>query len=335
MLARVVLGIAVIALLGLLFAAIKFTISRSEIIKMAGSFLFLPEGAVESTNSRTNILLLGKAGKEPTLTDTIMLISISRKEKDVTVISIPRDIWIPEFTDKINSAYWRGQEKESGGGLVLSKSVAEDVLGVTIHYAAAFDFEGFAQVIDILGGVEVQVERSFTDEKFPIPGRENDECGGLPRDEVLRGDPEFSCRYETIHFEKGRQLMDGETALKFARSRQSEDPDEGNDLARAARQQKVLLAIKDKLASRDILFSPKTLSSLWFVFWKVTETDMTKPQLAYIGRLVANSGKVSSHTIPLELLENPPYSDEYNNLYVFIPKAGEWSEVHRWLEDIF
>ena len=62
---------------------------------------------------------------------------------------------------------------------------------------------------------------------------------------------------------------------------------------------------------------------------------MTKPQLAYIGRLVANSGKVSSHTIPLELLENPPYSDEYNNLYVFIPKAGEWSEVHRWLEDIF
>src|SRR5690606_21863522 len=140
------------------------------------------------------------------------------------------------------------------------------------------DFDGFTEVIDILGGVEVEVEKTFTDKKFPIPGREEDTCGltaGPGQEE-----PEYLCRYETITFEKGVQMMDGKTALKFARSRHSEDPEEGNDLARGRRQQKVILAIKNKMLSGEIISSPSKLSQLWNKFWEITETGLSKEQLA-------------------------------------------------------
>lgn len=316
--ARVVLICFVIGFLLILFIGVRFIAGKSEFIKMAGNFLFLPSNTVEVTEERINILLLGKAGKDPVLTDTMIVVSVGRDR--IAMVSIPRDIWVPEFKDKINSAYSRG-------GLVLAKSVSEDVVGKTIHYAVAFDFEGFAKLIDILGGVEIEVERSFTDTKYPIPGKESDECGG---------DPEFGCRYETVHFEKGKELMNGAKALKFARSRQSTDPAEGTDLARAARQQKVLIAIKDKMALPEIFLSVTKMSALWSTFMANTETDLTSEQMAYLGRLVYDSrNSVASHTIPEELLFNPPYSEEYNNLYVFTPKAGDWREVQSWVAGIF
>jgi anionic cell wall polymer biosynthesis LytR-Cps2A-Psr (LCP) family protein len=315
----------VVFVLLVVFAGVRIFLTGSNIgeyTKMAGNFLFLPDGVVKKQAGRTNILLLGKAGRDPELTDTMMLVSVGRGE-DTVLLSIPRDIWVAELSDKINSAYWQGNKKDPDGGLVLAKSVVEEIVGVPIHYAVAFDFEVFLEVIDTIGGVEVEVERSFTDRMFPIPGRENDEC---------EGDPEYSCRYETISFEKGLQLMDGGTALKFARSRHSEDPEEGNDLARAARQQKVIIAIKDRLVSSGVLFSPTNLSRLWSAVWVSLETNLTGEQLAYIARLAFDArDKVASYTIPKEFLFNPPYSEEYDNLYVFISASGDWSRVHSWV----
>src|SRR5690606_11303223 len=121
----------------------------------------------------------------------------------------------------------------------------EFVTGEPVHYAMVMDFSGFKEVIDTLGGVEVDVEHSFTDTEYPIAGRENDLCDG---------DPEYRCRYETIEFKQGRQYMDGETALKFVRSRHAEG-DEGNDFARSACQQRVISAIREKVLTTGILFN--------------------------------------------------------------------------------
>lgn len=329
MMARAGFFALLVAILLLAFLSVRWvarTVGIGDSLSVAGAFLFLPRDSVDEYEDRTNILLLGKAGTEPELTDTLIVVSVGRG-KETIMISVPRDIWVPGFGDKINSGYWRGNAE--GNGLVLARSAVEEVIGKPIAYTVTFSFEGFIQMIDILGGVEVEVERAFVDTRFPIPGRENDECGG---------DPEFACRYETISFEKGKQVMDGETALKFVRSRHSEDPTEGTDLARAARQQKVVLAIKEKVLSAETLFSPSKIFRLWRVFWRNVETDLTPFQMAYIARLVYDSrDAVSSYTIPGELLYNPPYTSEYNFLYVFIPAAGEgnWRQVHEWVSSIF
>jgi polyisoprenyl-teichoic acid--peptidoglycan teichoic acid transferase len=196
------------------------------------SFLFSRDSAIKSENGRVNILILGKGGKGHAgadLTDTMIFASLSLTNHSITLVSIPRDIWIPEIRAKINSVYHYGNvQLERGGGLNFAKQVASKVTGQPVDYALAIDFSGFQDIIDTIGGVDVSVDRSFTDTKYPIAGKENDMCGG---------DITFACRYKTIHFDKGIIHMDGATALEFARSREG-DNGENTDFARSVRQQK-------------------------------------------------------------------------------------------------
>ena len=109
-----------------------------------------------------------------------------------------------------------------------------DVLGIPIHYNVTINFEVFKQIVDTLGGIDVEIENTFTDSEYPIEGKEDD--------------PVIANRYETVTFTKGLEKMNGERALKYVRSRHG-DGAEGTDFARSKRQQKVILAIKDKLMS--------------------------------------------------------------------------------------
>ena len=207
---------------------------------------------------------------------------------------------------------------------MLAKATVEEIVGQPIQYAAVVDFSGLTKVVDALGGVEVEVENSFVDEKYPVTGHENDLCGG---------DKTLSCRYETVSFEKGTQLMDGDTALKFVRSRNAEG-DEGTDFARAARQQKVIEAIEKKIMSKETLLSFKKIKELLGLFDEVVETDMLENARVILARkLLDNRGNRHSYVLE-DLLENPPVSSIYDNLYVFIPKGGNWDIVHAWIESL-
>ena len=183
-----------------------------------------------STDGRTNILLLGAGGaghEGVDLTDTIIFISTELGSSDTLMLSLPRDIWIPSMRAKINTAYHYGNERRSGGGLVLAKAAVSEILDQPIHYVLLIDFEGFKKAIDLLGGVEIEVDRAFDDYQYPIPGMEEAESE--------------EARYEHLHFEAGKQLMNGERALKYVRSRYAEG-EEGTDFARSRRQQRLLLA---------------------------------------------------------------------------------------------
>ncbi len=291
---------------------------------LASNFIFTPKGIVDEINGRTNILILGKGGEghdAPDLTDTILFLSLNNTKKNITMISLPRDIWLPELRTKLNSVYYWGNKREEGGGLILAKSSVEEILGQQVHYAAVLDFSGFKTIIDVLGGVEVDVETPFTDEKYPIPGLEDDLCDG---------DTEYKCRYETLHFVQGKQVMDGETALKFARSRNAEG-DEGTDFARQKRQQKIIKAIEEKILDKETFLSPKTLSRLMDTFLSNLETDILEEEGAVLVRNFLDSkDDVNSFILPEEMLVNPPKSVKYDNLYVFIPRGDDWSEVHAW-----
>ncbi len=326
----VALSLGIFVLIGILGLKLLDRTGVKRYFTLAYIFAFTPKEKVASIDGRTNILLLGKGGEgadAPELTDTMILVSVSEGDASkISLISIPRDIWIANLRAKINSAYYWGNKKQEKGGLILTKSAVEEVLGVPVQYGVVVDFSGFVGVIDEIGGIEVDVERTFEDKQFPIPGRENDLCDG---------DPEYNCRYETIRFEKGPQIMDGETALKFVRSRHSEDLTEGTDFARAQRQQKVIAAIENKIMTKEIFLSPRKLGRLWEVGSKAVETDIPDEAMAILARQAFDSREnTASYVIPEELLLNPPISPKYDNLYVFVPRKDDWSEVHDWIKSV-
>lgn len=326
------MGIVATVALGiyLVFFLVGFFFQRVGVTNypaLISDFLFTPQTKIKSQEGRVNIIVLGKAGygyDSPDLTDSMVFVSVSLNKPSISLISIPRDIWIPEIRAKINSAYYWGNQKQSGGGLILAKSLVEEVLGQPVAYGVVIDFNGFQKIIDTLGGIDVYVERTFTDEEYPIAGRENDTCNN---------DPLLKCRYETIHFEKGWEHMDGERALKFVRSRKAKG-DEGTDIAREARQEKVIAAIKSKTLSPLVLLNLKKMLAIWNIVRASVETDVNEEAGAILARKVVSGGKFDSNVIPEEFLENPPVSARYDNQYVFIPKGGGWNLLHEWVKKL-
>lgn len=310
----------------LLIRNLLITSGFSYYLNLFSDFVFAPESKIEAIDGVTNILVLGKGGyghDAPDLTDTIIFASVSHKSGKVVLISLPRDIWIPELRAKLNSTYYWGNQKKFGGGLILAKSQVEEILGKPIQYAVVLDFSGFKKIIDVIGGVDVEVENLFVDNKYPIAGKEDDLCNG---------DKEFKCRYETVSFQKGKQHMGGELALKFVRSRNAQG-DEGTDLAREARQQKVINALKDKILSKEILLSPQTLFILKDAIASSAETDMSASNVAILARRLYDSRQeIQSYVLPEDFLVNPPTSTTYDNLYVFIPKDKNWDKVKNWVK---
>jgi len=300
---------------------------------IAYNFVTAPVGQLASYGGRTNILVMGKAGgsrdyDSPDLTDTMMLVSVSLTDHNVKIISIPRDTWIPEIRAKINSAYYWGNQKTPGGGITFAKAITEEVVGVPIQYGVVIDFSGFKDIIDELGGIQVNVVNSFTDYYYPIEGKENDTCGG--------NDPQFMCRYQTISFKAGPQTMDGDTALEFVRSRHAEGI-EGTDIAREARQELVIDAIKNKLINKKTYTDPRKDMAILKVILSSTQTDIDYPTAAILARRVYDSkNSIGNYIIPQELIVYPPVSKIYDMQAVIIPAlgSGKWSDINKWVASV-
>lgn len=288
-----------------------------------GSLFFSLGYFLRSVPGRTNILALGMAGGDypaSDLTDTIIFISLNHQTSEVDLLSLPRDIWVPALRTKINAVYhYRGLEG--------TKEVVAEIVGQPVDYGLLVNFDLFKEIIDALGGVEVDIERSFDDYRFPLPGKENDPCGG---------DPEYQCRYEHIHFDAGKQVLDGEMALKYIRSRYAEG-EEGTDFARAARQQRLLASVRNKILSPAFLLDPRRAIQLIKVFLANIETDI--PQEKYVSLAKAalrfNREKLQMVILGEDYLVNPPASKErYDGQWVLIPRAGDWQAVQAYVQEI-
>ena len=293
-------------ILGLLISLALY-LSGSSTSKTVVNYIITGIG-LNSDNGLVNVLLLGMAGGRhdgATLTDTILVGSYNLKTKKLHIISIPRDLWLPSLKSKANAVYQTGVEQ--GSGLNLAKTVMGNIVGLPIHYGLRIDFNGFVKSVDILGGINVEVERGFDDYNYPIAGKENDLCGYTEEERDFseedakklniesgkrkifiapdgtiatdsaqedRGVKYFACRYEHIHFNKGLTAMDGETALQYVRSRHGSGG-EGSDFSRSARQEKVIQAIKDKVLSLETLRSPQRLKDLLNTLGKSIDTDIS------------------------------------------------------------
>lgn len=288
------------------------------VILSAGG-LFYAYTKIPKIDTLTTILILGKGGEghtAPNLTDTIMVAFLNPDSKHVSLLSIPRDIWITEIRAKINTAYHYG-------GFKMANDSVKSITGVSLSNTVVVDFSLFKDVIDSIGGIEVDVEKSFIDNKYPIEGKENDLCDG---------DFTYSCRYETLTFNAGVTQMNGETALKFVRSRNAEG-DEGTDLARSKRQQRVISAIQNKMFSGDVLFNANSLKKLYEVVVSHVETDLDQETAISLAKFVIQARQnINYISIPEEMIQVSKNDKKYDKQYVFLPKSGSWLEIQEWLK---
>lgn len=306
------------------FGIFLFLFNQKQQKTVVGSFFINAKENLKSTNNRTNLILLGIGGeghKGADLTDSMIFASINYSNYSVTLLPIPRDIWVNTLKAKVNTAYHYGEEKREAGGIDLAKSAVSEITGQPIHYAVVLDFEGFIRAVDSIGGITVNVERAFDDYKYPIPGKENAEP-----------EPE---RYQHIHFDKGTQHMNGERTLKFARSRHAEG-EEGTDFARSARQQKIISAFLKKVFSTETLLDPKRLTSLRQDLSDSLQTDIQKQQYSSFLKIALEYKKRhnSLSTGSLEpYFHTPDSKTPYNNQWVLVPKK-DWQQVHDYVQDL-
>lgn len=290
-----------------------------------------PAESLKSTNGRTNVLLLGMGGaghEAGDLTDSMILVSFQHQTNRLSLISLPRDLWVDSLKAKINTAYFYGEQRQkNGGGLILSKAAVEEVLGLPVHYVFAIDFNGFKQAIDLVGGIDVNVERTFDDFKYPIPGMET-------------AQPE-ALRYEHLHFEAGSQHMDGATALRFVRSRMAEG-EEGTDFARSARQRKVILAFKNKLLSTQTLLNPTKLEELTNLYGQYIHTDIIEEDYSAFARLALEIKPEQIQAVSLTTDDKETgqvgileVGDKrlYQGQYVLIPKDTNWAALKQYVQN--
>ena len=283
---------------------------------------------VPQAKGRTNLLLLGldevsQQRSGSLLTDTIIVISIG-EEGEISLLSLPRDLWIEAFKTKINALYYYGELNEDTTGEELTRTSVEDITGLEIHYSLVTKMSTVRSLIGVLGYIPIEVETGFVDNKFP-------------RDDVpVDMEPE-SLRYETVEFVEGKQDFDGERALKFIRSRNSEDQEEGNDIGRSKRQQQVIAGIVTRLKSKDILYNPAIMGGIYGLWGDEVFTDLEDSDvLAIFKQLMGTRVNLKTLSIPIvndngSGLIFHPAIEKYDQ-WVYEPVDPTWKELTAWIQ---
>ncbi len=207
-------------------------------------------------SKRVTVLLMGvdnRPGQTVSRTDSIMVITLNPEDSTLGMFSLPRDllVTVPGFGDvvKINMVHVLGEIRQyPGGGPQLLKETVEDLLGYPVDYYVRMNFDGFRQVIDLIGGIDINVPREIRDDLYP------DENYG----------------YDPLYIPAGTNHMDGALSLKYARTRHAD-----SDYGRADRQQQVLMAVREKIMQPGQLASllPR-LPGLAMAMANTVQTDM-------------------------------------------------------------
>jgi LCP family protein required for cell wall assembly len=195
-----------------------------------------PSGPVPGDGERINVLLVGvdaKRDRTTTLTDTMMVASLDPVGRSVSMVSVPRDLVDTPlgngdvFGPKLNSLLGyadRNPDAFPDGGTRALEDAIGALLDIPIHYYARLDFGGFITMVDAVGGVDVTVAKGFDDPGYDGFG--------------------FDARGYSIT--AGDHHLDGANALAYARSRKGAGE---SDFTRAARQQQILVAMRDQVSS--------------------------------------------------------------------------------------
>lgn len=266
-------------------------------------------------DDRWDLLVLGLRGKDEIdqevgalLTDTIMVISYDKKTKKTSIVSIPRDLYVRIYgtkIDKINSAYEIGVLR--GNGLSFTKKLISRITGIYIDSVVVVDFSSFLHIIDDLGGIDVNLSEPFI---------ETQQWG-----------------YE-FYLPSGDNHLDGQTALYYARSRFS-----SSDFDRALRQQKIIMAVKDKVFKLNLLSDPIKTLNILNTIRKNIDTDLALWDAKSIYDLSQQfSGaedKINRYIMTTDnLLYESRAQTEAGNLYILLPIGDNLQGIKQMFQDI-
>lgn len=270
---------------------------------------------------RINVLILGIGGAGhdgPELTDTIILSSVRPSTGEVGMLSIPRDLSVPipgYGWRKINSVNAYGEQDNPGHGAELASQSISEIFDQPIPYWVKVDFRGFEEFIDAIGGVDVNIERSFDDPTYPI----DDDLGSTI----------------ALSFTAGEQHLDGATALQYVRSRHGNNG-EGSDFARAARQQKVILSIKKKVLSAGTLLNPARLTRIIDTLKGNIQTNIGTWEILRLANVAdLFVGQNISNNVLTTAPGSPLYDTYVNGAYVILPRNNDWTPLQTIAKNIF
>lgn len=257
---------------------------------------------------RMTILLLG-LDRRPnegyvTRSDTMILMTIYPPGPRVALLSIPRDLYVnvPGYGEnRINTAHFWGENEAPGGGPALALQTVSQSFGVPVDHYVRLDFDGFRAIVDAVGGIDVVVEQPIVDDAYPTDD------------------------YGITHIEipAGPQHMDGETALRYARSRHG-----ASDFERAERQQQIITALARRLVE------PATWPRLPAVYRAVSDhvdTDLTVGEVLLLAPTLYRVGAegIERHAITREMTE--PWTTPSGSA-VLLPR---WDMIHPLIQELF
>jgi len=251
---------------------------HTPIVHIAEPTVAAPQPPPTPSSSRAmNILLLGVDRRGNNIatnnTDTLMVFHLEPEAKRAVILSVPRDLYveIPGYGQRrINTAYALGRN-DNTSGLALAAKTMSNTLGIPIDHTVLVDFKAAVILIDAIGGVDIDVPITISDPTYPDAG----------------------SGYDPFYLAAGEHHLDGDTALKYARTRATT----GADFARAARQRQLIVAIRDQVLRLDLL--PDLIArspQIWADVQGTVETDMS---LAKILDLALTAKTVPRESITL------------------------------------
>lgn len=248
---------------------------------------------IYSLTSTQNFLI---AGQHKQLTDTIMVAAVNPGDKTITLISLPRDLYINGR--KINEYY------ELYGADSFRENV-EKITGLQIHKFVIFNFDGFRTVIDGLGGIDIYVSKAINDYAYP----------------------DGSGEYTTYSVSAGSHHMDGLEALKYARSRHST-----SDFDRAERQQQIMHAVQERVINFNFLNNLDKIGGLYNAISDATETDIS---IADIVKFVQDYQYFTIESGNVLSTSNLLYST-YNikGQYILLPKGDDFGVIKKYVGEL-
>lgn len=303
-----------------------------------------PNTVSEDDKKTLNILLAGYGGaghEGGYLSDIIQIAHFDFEKKQITFISIPRDLYLTDTNQqshKVNAVMAAGMSGGGGvdAGLELIRKSIGQIAGLPIKYYIGIDFVGFQRTIGYeLDSIDVDVSQTLDDPWYPIEGAQQDPCG-YSAEEIanltntysgFELESKFECRYEHLHFAQGKVNMEGHDALAYVRSRHS-----SSDYDRSRRQVEVLTAIRNKLFKLEAL---KDIPKYYEALAKNVNTNLDLESVKYLAPLLVDSDQFEIKGINLSP-ENVLQSSTSNaGAFILIPKTGmnSWSELQKFIQN--
>lgn len=331
---KIILGVAALILITGVWYGARANQALENISTRDGSFLerilhLLPldnsfilrlpveKSILEEPNTiekRVNFLILGMRGKDDPnggiLADSSIIASVRPFDSKIALISVPRDLFVfmPGLNErrKLNEAYEIGESRFPGKGLDYAKSIFSDISGVPIHFAMIVNFKAFKDLVDSLGGVEISLQKSFSE---PVPFEEG-----------------------SISLPAGRQTIDGAAALLYTRARMS-----SSDFDRSRRQQEVIKAIYAKLRKTGIILNPYRLNKILSIVENNTKIDMQVWEMEEAIKMFSGLKDPIVKTKVIDTGEEKFLYSTYNSegAFILLPDGGNYEKIHETVKNIF